>query len=247
MKKVVFILISFVLLSSAELLAQPKMEIVGGNKKDWGEVKPTDSPLETKIKIKNIGNETLHITRVKPGCGCTTAPLDKDKVEPGDFAIVDVKLNVANYSNNVHKSISISTNDPENRNIKYHLYCKVLRPVQTFPRFINITNAEVGEEALGKVRLKNNSNEKITIKEIVLKPKDIKINIEEGFVLEPKTDFGIEVLVTPKDLGRIRGMVTIKTDNSEASFVRIPLYCSVRDKSKVKTNKTRNRKEESNH
>lgn len=57
--------------------AQPKISIQGGDTQDWGKVKPKDSPLKASIKITNEGSEELKISDVRPGCGCTTAPLDK--------------------------------------------------------------------------------------------------------------------------------------------------------------------------
>src|SRR6056300_1776529 len=107
MKKLVLTSIALLLVASMAY-AQPKIEVIGGNKHDWGKVSPKDSPLKTKVKIKNTGNEQLVITNVKPSCGCTTAPLDKDKLKPGEVATVNVTFNVGSKAGVNSKTIRIS-------------------------------------------------------------------------------------------------------------------------------------------
>ena len=80
-----FFVLTFCL--SGLVIAQPQMEIIGGDTYNWGKVKPGKNPLKATILVRNIGNEELHITQVRPGCGCTTAPLDKDKLKQGDTAL----------------------------------------------------------------------------------------------------------------------------------------------------------------
>jgi len=77
MKKFVLILsMIFAIVSCG--YSQQKLEVIGCNNYDWGTTYPKDSPLKVKIKIKNSGNDILKIYEVKPACGCTTAPLDKN-------------------------------------------------------------------------------------------------------------------------------------------------------------------------
>jgi hypothetical protein len=61
---------------SSDLNPNAKLEVEGGDTHDWGKVHPIDSPLRTKIKLYNRGTDTLHIKKVKVGCGCTAAPVD---------------------------------------------------------------------------------------------------------------------------------------------------------------------------
>ena len=112
MKQVVFFAALFVAAASMAI-AQPKIEIVGGDTHDWGKVKAKDSPLKAVIKLKNVGNEILKITDVHPGCGCTkTAELDKKELKPGEIATTEISLNLGTLSGDVTKSVSISSNDP---------------------------------------------------------------------------------------------------------------------------------------
>ncbi len=125
---VVFLFVPFL------LFAQPKIEIVGGDTYDWGTVKRTDDPLRAKIKIKNVGTEVLKITEVKPGCGCTTAPLDKNELKPGEEASLDVTLRITGYQGNVTKKCQNSLERP-NKSKQISLF-----ESQYFCAYINHSN-----------------------------------------------------------------------------------------------------------
>ncbi|MBI3259067.1 MAG: DUF1573 domain-containing protein, partial [Ignavibacteriae bacterium] len=112
MKYVVYFAALFVAAASIAI-AQPKIEIVGGDTHDWGKVKAKDSPLKAVVKLKNVGSELLKITEVHPGCGCTkTAELDKKELKPGEIATTEISLNLGTSSGQLTKTVAITSNDP---------------------------------------------------------------------------------------------------------------------------------------
>ena len=93
--------------------AQPKLEVIGGSTIDWGKVPASKGPLKANLKLKNIGNQPLKIADVKPGCGCTTAPLDKKYLKPGEIATVNVGLTPGSNAGELVKGLTITSNDPK--------------------------------------------------------------------------------------------------------------------------------------
>lgn len=199
----------------------PKFEFVGSNNYDWGKVKKNDGPLKTKIIIKNSGNEDLKIHSVKPACGCTTAPISKDIIKPGETADIDVSLNITKQSGKVSKGINITTNDPSNDKVSYLLKCEVFVPLTLFPNALNFSNIEAGKEGIAKIILTNNTDKKIKILDVKNELSDLKLNIKSGTILNPKENFAIEAKYLTKQPGGINSKVTIITDSeeSEMSFV----------------------------
>lgn len=61
---------------------------------DLGELQ-AEVPKTGKIKIWNITDKAVKITRAIPGCGCTTAQAPTDPIEPGKFAEMDITLKPA--------------------------------------------------------------------------------------------------------------------------------------------------------
>jgi hypothetical protein len=60
--------------------------------------------------LYSTGDDTLRVTEVKPGCGCTQAPLDRDVLAPGDSARLEILFKTGRYSGSVTKRPTIFTN-----------------------------------------------------------------------------------------------------------------------------------------
>jgi hypothetical protein len=85
---------------------------------DFGKVPP--KRVSHTFLVKNIGGSNLEIYRVSTSCGCTTASIDSNMIEPGETAKI-----VVNFDPTVHRSsqkkeiaqtkrtIYIRSNDPE--------------------------------------------------------------------------------------------------------------------------------------
>lgn len=220
------------------LMAQPKLEIEGGNTYDWGNVTPEQNPLKASIKLYNKGTQLLEIKRVKPGCGCTTAPLDTNLIEPGKYATLDVTLNVSTYDGPVTKSISIFTNEPEERTLLM-IKANVMRPITVFPKFLSFPKLFLNEESVGKVVITNNTDQPVTITEVQATARVIagavdgeatmKVNIEAGTVIKPNQPFTLEATLLPKAAGRLSSKVTLKTDSKEVPLIEISGWGNIVD------------------
>lgn len=214
------LLVFFVI--SGTLVAQPKLEITGGFTKNWGKVSPKDSPLMTSIIIKNTGKDPLLISKLKPSCGCTTAPLKKSELKPGESTDVEVTFNVAGNTGPVKKTITIETNDPNNAHINYLLEAEVVRPLTILPSsYMTFNTMQVGMEGQAKVKVKNTSNEKITIMEPQTDPTDMKVNLSGKKNLKPGEEYEITVKLTPKKAGPINTKLSFKTSSPDFPVVEI--------------------------
>lgn len=203
-------------------LAQPALEVVGSTTIDWGEVTPAESPLSAQIEVRNTGNSTLEILSVKPACGCTTAPLEKDKLEGGESTVINVKINVATFNGPVTKTITITSNDPNQAQTTIFLKAKVVRDVTLSPRFVSFRKLEVGKEAGEIVRIQNTSKKAVTV---------TGISASEGFeispfqkrTLKPGEQLEFTVSTTPAESGFVRGTVDIVTDHPSDEFATMTM------------------------
>ena len=93
--------------------AQPKVTFPGAPW-DFGQVLQ-DQAVSHQFEVKNVGKDTLFISRVKPACGCTSAPLTRDIVGPGESVWLDVTFSTKKFSGNVTKSVAVFCNDPATR------------------------------------------------------------------------------------------------------------------------------------
>ncbi len=227
MKRFLMSVAAFGVCATAAAIAQPKLEIVGGTTYNWGNISPKTSPLETAIKIVNLGNEELHVTGVKPGCGCTTAPIDKDKIKPGDTATVKVSLNVGASSGDLTKVITITSNDPKASNIIYSLKANVIRAVQVLPsQYFVFTGATLGNKSEAKVQIKNNSDAAITLSDYET-TNGLKINWNGNKSIKPGEQAELTASLIPDKTGYFNGTVRMKTTNPDFPSIEIMAYGNV--------------------
>lgn len=228
MKRFVLVLVVFSLFSTF-VFAQPKLEIEGGDTYSWGKVNYKNSPLKADIKLKNVGNEVLKITEVKPGCGCTTAPLDKYEIAPGDFAKLSVSLNISTYSGETVKSIRISSNDPENPDKYLFIKADVYRPIVVNPsNYLGRSSIYVGKQEEFNFSLKNQTEKNIKVTSIEIFPKEATCDIKVGDILPANQDKKYVIKYTAKASDeRLNGSLKIKTDNEDVGEVGIYFYGNI--------------------
>jgi len=63
--------------------------------------------------LKNTGDDVLEISGVRASCGCTTAELATDSIEPGESVDLEVLVDTAGFGGTISKSITVYSNDPE--------------------------------------------------------------------------------------------------------------------------------------
>jgi hypothetical protein len=232
MKSLVLCVFAIIFALSFNLMADPILEIEGGTTYDWGNMKPESSPLTAKIKIWNKGDQLLEVKKVKPGCGCTTAPLDTNLIAPGKYATLDVTLNVASTNGPVTKSISIFSNDPKTDHTILFLKANIVRAVTVFPQFLSFSRLFVNTQEESKITLTNNTEKAIKIMDIQVTPPDMKVNLKKNDLLPVKEPFTLVGTYTPKEAGRFNCSVVITTDNQEMQNITINGWGNIVDQSK---------------
>jgi hypothetical protein len=103
------IFLSLALLALAGSVAAEPQMTVGENSFDFGYA-PQNNRVAHVFWLRSTGVDTLRITKVQPGCGCTKAPLEKDVLAPGDSTRLEVIFNTGKYKGNIMKSPKIYTN-----------------------------------------------------------------------------------------------------------------------------------------
>jgi len=78
--------------------------------------------------IKNTGDDTLSID-VKPGCGCTLAPIQKNRLAPGDSTVVELIFNARTVMRPplpVKKSATVSSNDQTQSRLSINFTSRII-------------------------------------------------------------------------------------------------------------------------
>lgn len=215
-RNIIKIVSVFLIVFTNFAFSQPKIEIVGGATKDWGKVTPKQSPLKHEMIIKNVGNQTLKITRVKPTCGCTTAPLNKSELKPGETTTIDVTLSIQGNSGKMHKQIAIESNDPNNSYLNYMLIADVVLPLTVSPTtYIPFNDLQVGTESIAKLKIKNTSDANIVLSKFQTNMPEIQLNLNKETTLKPGQEIELITKVKPSKSGNLSARISITTSNKE--------------------------------
>ncbi|MEM6801752.1 MAG: DUF1573 domain-containing protein [Bacteroidota bacterium] len=88
----------------------PKTSVVfEQDQHDFGTV--TEGKLvQYQFKFKNTGEHPLHITKVKPSCGCTTPSFSQEPVAPGEEGFIDVSFDSQGRPGLQSKTITVTGN-----------------------------------------------------------------------------------------------------------------------------------------
>ena len=248
MRRTVVLVVLALLMPAVSLLAQAKLEVVGGTTLDWGQVgAPKEGHLTGTIKMKNVGDRALKITEVKPGCGCTKTDPDKTELMPGEVSTMGVTLNIAvTQSGPLTKSITLRWMDKEGEAIRHmqqvqglvqpttvdtmekveYLYLKadIQRPIMVNPApYYSFQDLEVGKKSEAKVEIKNNDKAPITFSNWTTEG-GIILSKSESVTLQPGESMELVATVIPSVKGNFSGAVYVFTTNPENPKLEIKAW-----------------------
>jgi len=209
---------------SATAWAQPKVSFPD-SPWDFGEVLQQEK-VSHQFEVMNDGRDTLFISRVKPSCGCTTAPLTRDVVAPGESVWIDVTFNSKKFSGAVNKTITVFSNDPSSPQAKITFLANVATArsrivvVQEPADLGNLVPNKSGQAA---IMLANVSDEPYRVRLTSyptswLEPAWTEKVVDPGDTL----DLSIGTSGVPP-LGKFESSITFEIEGRETSRMSLPL------------------------
>lgn len=143
---------------------------------DFGIV-PRDAHVVHNFILKNIGNDTLKILEIKPGCSCTTAPVDKKSIGVDDSTVMPVTFATGKRSGKTNKPVNVTTDMKPRGLFPISIEAYVESPTMNIPqisaepRTLEYTPPDSKTRDELKTVLTNNSDSEIQVKIIDYNPK----------------------------------------------------------------------------
>jgi len=194
---------------------------------DFGYV-PKGSSVSHIFQIKNIGEDTLIIVRVRSGCGCTTVPLFKDRLAPKETADLEVIFDSEKIRpGKTSKGIQIISNDPTKPFQDLYFTASVGETnslVKLVPEEIFFDTIRQEKETKRTITLENISEEKLSVG-LIEGPEDlVELNIERHS-LKPgeKTQITLGLKKNPPP-GSFRTSFTLDFQNSKMVRITVPIH-----------------------
>lgn len=97
-------------------------------------------PVEHTFRLLNTSNETRHIVKVTPGCGCAKVLRFSKDIAPQAWGEVVVALDTTGSAGIRQSSVLIETDDPNAPRLNPLLTCQVLPAIETSPTQLLLTS-----------------------------------------------------------------------------------------------------------
>lgn len=106
---------------------------------NFGEVVNTKTIKHTFI-LRNEGDALLEVSRVSPGCGCTTAEISTKDIAPGEKATLDARFDLHGRKGRQKIDIRVMSNAPEQPILTLFLKGTAVAEVEIKPSYVYFEN-----------------------------------------------------------------------------------------------------------
>jgi len=197
---------------------------------DYGSI-PLNAVVVHDFPIKNVGTDTLVITAVKPICGCTAAPLESDRIAPGEIANLQVQLNTKKLHGLVRKFINIECSDPINPYMRISFKAIINDPKQVIipsPNTADFGNVLKGESKTVTIELKNADENELNLKISALPDeKLVSLELSKNVLAAGETTELKFSLSDKVNAGPIIASVTMEAEGKPKTRISIPITGTV--------------------
>ncbi|MBI5471987.1 MAG: DUF1573 domain-containing protein [Ignavibacteriae bacterium] len=208
------------------LYAQPKIEIVGGKKFDFGEIH-RGKKVDRTVVIKNTGNQVLELGRVDVSCGCTGTVASTTSIAPGKTGEVLITFNSANFQGKIHKSVTINSNAPDSPTV-VEFEGDVVQEITITQQFF-FRDAEVGRVSVATVTLTNNSKTPILLTGYDTELTGLKLMLPKNPIQPGKSIDVVAELKAQTATNFLNDGVSIKTSSKNEPDVFVRVYGAVKE------------------
>jgi len=189
-------------------------KIVGGN------------PVHHDFLFKNTGTSTLEITNVITSCGCATTGEWDRTVEPGETGKIPIELRTDNFNGDVRKSIKITTNVSDSREITLWIQGTVWQAIEINPRYAALGSIiDTSQPHSKTIRIVSHLEEPLEITKTESTNPLFRTNLK---TIQQGKEFELEITANPPfNPGSHSGTIKLETSSKEKPEIAITASCYV--------------------
>jgi len=195
---------------------------------------PQNAKIAHNYWLKNEGPDSLRLIDVRPGCGCTKAPLKKRILAAGDSTDVELVFSTGMYSSRTQKSATIVADANQtvpNLSFSAHPMKNLdsLKPFTVTPPLLNLDSLkDAGKSGMAEIRVKNTSDESINLKLVSAPDKWFTVDVPGGSIA-PGADEAIQIRFTADIADTVlTKSFTIEASDSALTRYSVPIQKAMR-------------------
>ncbi|HOP06135.1 MAG TPA: DUF1573 domain-containing protein [candidate division Zixibacteria bacterium] len=188
---------------------------------------PQNAKISHIFWLRNTGDDTLRIINVKPGCGCTQAPLDKKLISPGDSACLEIIFSTKSYKGRVVKSPTIMTNEGgQPHRVRIHAVIQE-QPNQSYPLILSPSAMDLvdlpgADQGKYRINFSNQSDQPLHFKMIDIPADLVAIDLPKELAVGANTDVTLEMTSVGQTKAFLKSL-TFELDDPDTTRVTLPL------------------------
>jgi hypothetical protein len=193
---------------------------------DFGHVPKAGKVVHTYL-VKSVGEDTLIIAKVRTTCGCTSAPLSRDTLAPGETARLDVVFDPAKVMvGETTKRLHVVCNDPNNPLAEIRFRAKIgdgSSLVRITPAFVDFDTVLAGTRTSRTLIIENTSGEKLSLTRVEGPGDGVDLDLRNQ-TLQPGQS--VQAVLQLRDgavSGGIQTSLTLDFECSKTARVTIPI------------------------
>jgi hypothetical protein len=197
---------------------------------DFGELE-SGKVVDMEYKFKNNGDDTLIIKNISSSCGCTVTKVEKKEYKPGEEGTIPVKFFSRGYNGKIVKTITVSTNDPDNVYTRLKVMGNVV--LKDFAQWeiigadrLDFKEVTMGQKYTETVKFKNTGTIDLRIIEVTHAP-EISPEFNKK-VLAPDEEGEVSVAFKPMQAGRFAAFMRIRTNAYKQRSVIIKISAEIK-------------------
>jgi hypothetical protein len=215
-------------MGSSSLLAQPKIDVVGGSKLDLGTMY-RGTITERTVILKNTGTALLEVGQVDASCGCTGAMVSETKIDPGKTADLRITFNSKNFTGSVHKTVTINSNAANEPRQVVEFTAKIIDEIAMSAAQLWFKDAEVGKKTTVTLVVTNNGEQPLMFTGSRSNLSGLTVTLPSGSIDPGKTGTISATYVPDKAAPIISNGVYLQTNNTRQPEVYVPVYGNVKE------------------
>lgn len=194
------------------------------NQFDFGRLKQ-GMPVEHVFEIFNRGDGELVLEPPRTSCPCLTATVATMRVPAGGRVQLKTKLDTEGQSGNIHKTIYLTSNDPENHTLSIAIEGAVVPEVEVTPRSLRLGEVKKGSYANRDFSVTIHEPEHVKVSSAEIEDKRFKVS-RKSESTDNKVQYKIQLNAGNK-VEAISTQLIINLEGSNTPAVRVPVRADV--------------------
>jgi hypothetical protein len=205
----------------AGVLGQPRLDLVGGNTFGFGDVYAGDK-VTHQLTLRNTGTDTLIISDVSAGCGCTGTLMSSSHIPPAGSGILSISFNSARLAGPTQKVVTLNTNDTSHAHVRITFNANVIKSLTIVPEYL-VFRTSVDSPSTEEVTITNTGSTPIRILSATSSLDRLSVKMSTDRI-DPGKESLLTCLLAPGREGLVNGSITIVTDRPRASTLSVRFF-----------------------